>query len=156
MKYFTYLLIISLSIGSFLIQGCGQAADKPLSTDVINNSKSAVETSEEGRAPNIFFTGIEHDFGKIIQGEKVSYNFKFINTGGSDLLISGVSTSCGCTVGKYPKSPVKSGEHGFIEVKFDSHKRKGIQRKTITVSSNSEPNKTTLRIKAEIVIPEEN
>ncbi len=152
------LIILSLfmSLSAFVFQACHNDSNEKLSTDVVNNTKSAVGDIDKDSKANIFFPTQKHDFGKVIQGEKVTYNFKFINTGGADLLISSVSSSCGCTVGEFPKTPVKSGEHAFIEVQFDSRKRKGIQRKTVTVSSNSEPNKTTLRIQAEVVIPEEN
>ena len=111
--------------------------------------QSALRTS-----PFITFEKVNHDFGDVIQGEKVTYNFQFHNTGGTDLLISKVSTSCGCTVGKYPKESIKPGEGGEIEVTFDTHRRKGIQNKTITVLANTEPNKTMLRIKANVVLPE--
>lgn len=148
--------ITVLFIAVALMAGCTGSGNKPLSTDVVNNSKSAVAHADSGMPASIFFTTTMHDFGNVIQGEQVTYNFKFINAGGSDLLISTVSTSCGCTVGKFPKEPIKPGEHGFIEVKFDTRRRKGTQRKTATVVSNSEPNKTTLRIQAQVVLPEEN
>jgi hypothetical protein len=43
-----------------------------------------------------------------------------------------------------------------MEASFDSGGRKVIQNKTITVLTNTQPNITTLRIKAEIVMPENN
>ena len=97
---------------------------------------------------------MEHDFGKIIQGEIVTYAFKFENTGKSDLLVSAVSASCGCTATKYSKDPVAPGSDGFIQVTFISEGRKGFQNKTVTVLANTQPNKTTLRLKAVVVIPE--
>jgi hypothetical protein len=104
--------------------------------------------------PKITFEKMEHDFGKIIQGEMVKYSFRFTNTGYSDLLISNVSTSCGCTVGSFSKDPIPPGESGLIEVIFDSRGRKGFQNKTITVLANTRPNKTMLRIKSNITLPE--
>jgi hypothetical protein len=67
-----------------------------------------------------------------------------------------VNSSCGCTVGKYPKTPIAPGKSDYVEASFDSSGRKGMQNKTITVLSNTQPNLTTLRIKAEIVRPENN
>lgn len=151
MKNYTILLAFLIA---FAIVSCENVDNKQVSTDVVNNSKSAVEHAELGAAPMISFEGINHDFGDVIQGEKVTYNFIFHNTGGSDLLISKVSTSCGCTVGKYPKELIKPGEGGEVEVTFDTNRRKGIQNKTITVLANTEPNKTLLRIKANVVVPE--
>jgi len=94
-----------------------------------------------------------HDFGTVIEGEKVTYSFKFKNSGGSNLLISNVSASCGCTATKYTKEPVKPGEEGVVTVTFDSRRRKGFQNKSVTVAANTQPNKTVLRIKAKVMSP---
>ncbi|OFY49275.1 MAG: hypothetical protein A2W85_15410 [Bacteroidetes bacterium GWF2_41_31] len=138
----------------FFSTSCGNSGSKKMSTDLVNNPSSA-ETSATD-SPQIKFEKTEHDFGRIIQGERVTYQFKFTNTGQSDLLISKVSTSCGCTVGKYPKTAIAPGESDYVEAAFDSGGRNGIQNKTITVLTNTQPNITTLRIKAEIVMPENN
>lgn len=97
------------------------------------------------------FEKIEHDFGKIFQGEKVSYIFKFKNIGSGDLIIQNATASCGCTVPKYPRKPIASGESGEIEVIFDSSNRHGKQVKNVTVWSNSKPDKIELQIISEIV-----
>jgi hypothetical protein len=130
--------------------------NKSISTDLVNNTKSASESNKSSDLPSFSFEELEHNFGKIIQGEKVTYAFKFTNTGGSPLIISKVSTSCGCTVSKYPKTPVKSGKSDYIEVTFDSKKKKGFQNKSITIMANTQPNKTTLRVKTQVVLPQNN
>ena len=94
-----------------------------------------------------------HDFGKVIQGEKVSFGFKFKNTGNADLVIAQVNSSCGCTVPKFPKTPVKPGDESVITVMFDSQDRKGVQNKTITVASNCQPSNSVIRIKAMVIVP---
>ena len=134
---------------------CNNGGGK-VTTDVVKNDKSAQGDKNTGDLPAITFQETEHDFGKIIQGEKVSYSFKFTNTGGSALLISRVSTSCGCTVSKYPKVPIQPGESEFIEATFDSTHKKGYQNKAITVLANTQPNKTVVRIKAQVVLPQNN
>ncbi|NOY49916.1 MAG: DUF1573 domain-containing protein, partial [Chlorobi bacterium] len=110
----------------------------------------------QGDLPVITFEETEHDFGKIIQGEKVSYSFKFTNTGKSALLISRVSTSCGCTVSSYPKVPVQPGQTEYVEATFDSKHKKGFQNKSITIMANTQPNKTVIRIKGQVVLPQNN
>ncbi len=151
MKQFIFSSVLVFTL---ILSGCNNSNNKQVSTDVVNNTKSAVPHAEDCSKPIITFEETEHDFGDVIQGEKVTYNFVFHNTGGTDLLITKVSTSCGCTVGKYPKEMIKPGEGGDIEVTFDTHRRKGIQHKTITILANTEPNKTLLRIKANVVIVE--
>jgi len=153
MKKYTLILIVAISI---IIQSCGSSSSNNVSTDVVNNSKSATIATGDGSMPKILFEETEHDFGNMIQGERVIYGFHFTNVGGSDLLITQVSTSCGCTVGDYPRKPITPGESGIIEVTFDSNKRKGYQNKTITVLTNTNPNSSTLRIKTKIILPEQN
>ncbi|MCB2208424.1 MAG: DUF1573 domain-containing protein [Bacteroidetes bacterium] len=150
MKNYTILITFMFALA---LMSC-ENTNKKVSTDVVKNTKSAVEHAELGTSPAISFEKVNHDFGDVIQGEKVTYSFQFHNTGGSELLITKVSTSCGCTVGKYPKEPIKPGQGSEIEVTFDTHRRKGIQNKTITVLANTEPNNTQLRIKANVVLPE--
>lgn len=112
-----------------------------------NNS----ETNQHNQKPEISFETTEHNFGKVIYGEVVSYNFKFKNTGNADLVISRVGTTCGCTVTDYPEKPIKPGEEEYFEVTFDSNRQSGFQSKTISVVTNAQPNPMTLRIKAKVV-----
>ena len=102
--------------------------------------------------PQIKFDTDMHDFGEVIEGEKVSFTFKFTNTGKGPLLITGIASSCGCTVGEYTKDTIKSGAQGNVTVSFDSWKHVGFQQKSVTVNSNTNPSFQMLRIKA-MVIP---
>jgi len=142
------LLLIAL-----LVISCKSDANRKLSTDVVQNPISATGDGDIKGLPMVKFASLEHDFGKVIQGEKVTYGFKFENTGKSDLLISNVSTACGCTVSRYPKEIVPPGGHDVIYVTFDSSGRKGFQSKTATVIANTQPNQTILKIKAQVVLP---
>ncbi len=153
MKIIKYLLIltIALSIGS-----CEGGKEKKLDTDVVKNVRSGDYRNRNLNGPRITFDKTEHDFGRVIAGELVKYNFKFTNTGKEDLILSKVSSSCGCTVPSYTTEPVEPGEEGEIEVVFNSAGRKGIQRKSITVLSNASSNKTILKIKANVYQPENN
>ena len=99
------------------------------------------------------FEETEHDFGKLIQGETVSYEFQFTNSGKSDLIIVDVSTSCGCTVPSFPKTPIHCGDKGVIKVTYNSSGKHGFQSKNILVVANTQPNTTLLRIKAQVVSP---
>jgi hypothetical protein len=153
MKKYTIILLVAIGL---MFYSCESNKSSNVSTDIVNNSKSATKVAKDGSMPKILFEETEHDFGNMIQGERVIYGFHFTNIGGSDLLITHVSTSCGCTVGDYPRNAIAPGESGIIEVTFDSKKRKGYQNKTITVLANTNPNSTTLRIKTKIILPEQN
>lgn len=139
-----------------LMWGCNQGGpngEGTLSTDVVNNPNSASGKANQDALPVIAFTETEHDFGRILEGETVSYIFNFKNTGKSDLIIAEVSTSCGCTVPSYPKMPVRPGDSGTVKVAFNSNGKRGFQNKNIVVVSNTQPNTTIIRIKAQVVNP---
>lgn len=148
--------VLILTILIFAIAGCNSNQDKgdSLPADIVNNPKSADGPDKTDGIPRISFTKMEHDFGRVIEGEKITYAFKFKNSGDGNLVITNVSSSCGCTVPEYTKEPIKPGDNGNIKVTFDSKNRMGFQHKTITVVTNTQPNTTVLRIKAQIIEPE--
>ncbi len=127
-----------------------------ISTDVIDVPSTASGIpAQAGTAPQMVFSEEKHDFGKITQGEKVSYSFVFKNTGGSDLVISSALGSCGCTVPTFPKEPVKPGQEGKIDVVFDSEGKSGLVEKTVTMTTNCNPSAKILTINATVNVPEE-
>jgi len=144
----------AMFLGLVLLVSCNSDQGK-ISAGVVHNPATASGESKMDELPVMEFREMLHDFGTVIEGEKVTYSFKFTNTGGSKLLISDVSTSCGCTATKYTKDPVDPGEEGILTVTFDTRHRRGFQNKTITVAANTQPNKTILRIKAKVITPGE-
>ena len=87
------------------------------------------------------------EFGKIKQGDKVTYNFKFKNTGDAPLVIKNVDVSCGCTFPSYPFVPIQPGEEGVIGVIFNSEHKVGRQKPTVTVITNARPRTHKLYLK---------
>lgn len=145
-----------LLIAFMTLSSCrsGSSNDKGyLPGDVVSNPNSADGTAGASTLPVITFDGKEHDFGKIVEGESVSYEFAFTNTGKSDLVIADVSTSCGCTVPSYPKNAIRPGQGGTVRVAFNSRGKRGMQNKTVVVVANTQPNVTQLKIKAQVVSP---
>jgi hypothetical protein len=147
-----YSLLIILAIG-MVFYGCKGGKSK-VPANVVNIPNSASGDDDKNSLPVIEFATKDHDFGKVIQGEVVSFSFKFKNTGKSDLVIANISTSCGCTASEYPRKPVKPGEEDVIEVSFDSSGREGFQHKTLEVATNSQPSTTVLAIMAMVFRPE--
>ena len=112
--------------------------------------KEAVTAPGSDSLPVIVF---DHDFanlGKMDMGEKAGVDFMFTNTGGSNLVILSVETSCGCTVPEWDKKPVPPGQKGKIRVVFDSAGAAGMQNKSIRVISNAKIRETDLMISAEV------
>ncbi len=91
-----------------------------------------------------------YDFGKVTEGTKVVYNYRFVNTGKKPLVIASARASCGCTVPEKPEEPVKPGETGTLKVVFNSADRPGPTYKTITVVSNAYPAFPVLQLKGEV------
>jgi hypothetical protein len=84
----------------------------------------------------------------VRSGKKVPAVFHFKNVSNVPIVIQEVKPNCGCTVAKYPKSPIKPGEEGEIKAIYDSYKQKGYNQKFITVrtSFSSEPIVLTIRV----------
>ncbi len=79
-----------------------------------------------------------HDFGDIIQGEKVEKTFKFRNIGTEPLIITNVQVTCGCTTPKgWTRDPINPNESSEITVLFDSTNKMGRQNKVVTIVSNA-------------------
>ena len=79
-----------------------------------------------------------HDFGNIVQGDKVEHTFSFTNTGNEPLIITNVQVSCGCTTPKgWPRDPIPPGASGEITVSFNSAGKMGIQNKPVTLVTNA-------------------
>ncbi len=91
------------------------------------------------------------NFHDIVQGTKVSHEYKFKNTGKMPLVISNVLVTCGCTVPEWPKSPVAPGKSASIRVFFNSTGKFGIQNKTITILANTKMGRETIVFTANVI-----
>ncbi len=88
--------------------------------------------------PVITFEKKTHDFGDIIQGDKVEETFKFANTGTEPLILTNVQATCDCTTPKgWPRDPILPDGKGELTVAFNSAGKMGKQNKVVTVVSNA-------------------
>lgn len=96
------------------------------------------ESTEKQGGPVITWDKKTHDFGDIVQGDKVEQTFYFTNTGNEPLLITNVQVSCGCTTPKgWPRDPIAPGGKGELTVSFNSAGKMGKQSKPVTIISNA-------------------
>lgn len=93
--------------------------------------------SQNASQAEITFEKSTFDFGDIKQGQVVNAVFKFKNTGKEPLILSNVSTTCGCTVPSWPKDPIAPGKSAEISATFNSAGKMGQQNKVITIFSNA-------------------
>ena len=101
----------------------------------------------------ITFDSLTINYGKILQGDNGTVDFKFTNTGDRDLKINKVRSSCGCTIPKKPDSLIAPGVSDLIKVNYDTE-RFGIINKTIIVNSNAANETVILKITGEVLDPE--
>lgn len=117
-----------------IVLSLGACHNKP------QENKGAATVTENAKGmPAITFAEMSHDFGEVIQGEKVEYDFKFTNTGDRDLLITDATSSCGCTVPDWPREPIKPGKSSYMKVIFNSAGKEGYTEKQIVVRANTNP-----------------
>ena len=119
-------------------------------TPVAPTSSQQPNVKPEGPLPAFKFSEESFDFGTITEGDVVDHVFSFVNQGEAPLIISSATASCGCTVPVWPKAPIAPGEQGEIKVQFNSRSKPGVQNKTVTVTANTYPKVTRLKIKANV------
>jgi hypothetical protein len=90
------------------------------------------------------------DVGEIPQSTPKGIEFQFKNTGKTDIVITNVKPTCGCTVADYTKTPIKPGETGKVNATFNAA-AKGAFTKTITVTTNAEETPKSLTFKGTVI-----
>ena len=160
------LFFLSLSLILFLT-GCQNASDKINSSQSKESStQQATKNPETNNAVNAQVIdnggqaqfswtnegGQVWDFGTITQGDSPEFTFTFINNGSEPMIISNAKGSCGCTVPSWPKEPIPPNGTGEINVKFNSKNKKGTQNKTVTLTANTTPPTTKLRVTGNIEV----
>jgi hypothetical protein len=136
-------LLMGLMAVSMLMAACNQTKTTQTAVAVPANAADA---------PVMKFEKDMYDFGKIKQGDKVSYDFKFTNTGKSPLIITDAVASCGCTKPEWPKEPVQPGANGIIKVVFNSAGKSGLQDKMITITGNTVPTQSMVHLTGEVLV----
>lgn len=118
--------------------------------DLVYNPIRADGTIDSSYLPMILWKEDDYDFGTIFEGDIVTKDFAFTNTGTAPLLIIKATSTCGCTIPEWPKKPVQPDSTAFIRVKFNSLHKQGGQRKTVTIFANTLPNTTTVTIHGKV------
>lgn len=174
----TYLKSFIFLLGLFFLVGCqneqessvGETSpETTMATDDAANQMTAsgnqpdnvASTRPEaprGGTTTIAFDSEIADFGTIQDGEKVTHEFTFTNTGDEPLVISNARGSCGCTVPEWERNPVMPGETGSLTVEYDSTNKGGVggkvDTKFVTITANTTPATHRLTVRANVVKPD--
>jgi hypothetical protein len=143
------LLLLSMVAAGLYLSGCSYYQKKKAEADSVTMADS--DRAMLTNAPAFQFEHPMHDFGKIQQGDKVTYQFKFTNTGKSPLIIENAVATCGCTTPVWPTAPVKPGDTSHIQVTFNSLGKMGLQDKMITITANTVPRQTMVHLVGEVI-----
>ncbi len=149
-------IILALLFIGILTTSCNESTEqenRPEETLNINSPYTAdggIDSAVVEKMAHLVFTDSVHDFGLMNSGEVVVWDVEFQNDGKGDAIIQNASASCGCTVPEYDRQPIKPGEKGSMQIKFDSEGKKGIVEKRVTVETNAFPATYYLTIKADI------
>ena len=76
----------------------------------------------------------EHDFGVVARASRQHHVFEFKNTLGTDLYLTSIRTSCGCTKPQILTSHVKAGETAKVDAVFDTLNFFGKRGATVTLT----------------------
>lgn len=134
------LYIFSIII---ILAACnGNNSGNQITTDIVNNPKTASGKKGNGRGPILKFDTLIKNFGTIKSnaGHPEMF-FHFTNMGDEPLVITRVEAGCSCTTPEWPRDPIQPGKDAFIKAVFDptgkgSKEGENIA-KTISVQSNS-------------------
>lgn len=86
------------------------------------------------------------DVGEIPQNQPKLITFEFKNTGKTDVIITNVKGSCGCTATNYTKMPIKSGKSGIVTATYNAANL-GAFTKTVSVTTNDDSVSKILTLK---------
>lgn len=138
--------ILALSLFSIVaLVSCKENASDRVKAQ--NVEQAAARDAVAEAYPEISFDQTEYDFGQIDYGTNVEHKFTFTNTGEAPLVITGATSTCGCTVPTFTEEPIAPGEKGEMVVKFDGTGFNQVT-KTVTVRANTRSGTEQVRIKA--------
>lgn len=136
------LLLISVLLFLVLIQANAQNAN-PVTASVST-------TALNPNAPKAKWDKTVNDFGEIEQSIPKEAQFKLTNEGKEPLLIQTAKAGCGCTNLKYSQEPVLPGKSTIIAATYNAAAM-GQFSKSVTVTTNADPNPVLLMIKGTVV-----
>ena len=105
--------------------------------------------------PKALFDKTTHEFGTILWKNPVTATFKITNKGDKPLVISNVTTSCGCTVADWTKEPIAPGKTGIVSSTFDA-KAIGRFQKSVGIYCNASNKPIYLAIRGEVTADPKN
>ena len=127
---------------------CQNKTELPVNeyNNLIYNPTTASGILDSARIPILELKERVLDFGMAHQGDTIRQEFVLYNRGKASLLISNVSSSCGCAKPEISKNQVESGDSTSLNIIFTTQDQIGTQEKTFTIYSNTNPAITKVQL----------
>ena len=139
-KFVKFVLVIPALAGLFLLASVPNFSSKA-------NGENFWHMTED----KITINKTVHDFGTIKEaGGSVSATFIITNNTKEPVVLTRVTTSCGCTASDWTKEPIEPGKTGEVTVTFNPRGRSGLFEKSITITTTGNPIQFVVRIKGTI------
>src|SRR6185295_5760287 len=107
-----------MSVFCLLVVSCKKTNKPEISPydELVKNPMTADKAMDTTNIPKLYFPESNYDFGSIAEGDSVIHEFHFYNRGNASLLITNVSSSCGCTIPKVYKDRLNPGDSSILKV----------------------------------------
>ena len=106
---------------------------------------------DKPKAPAIRVDPDGFDFGKALPGKTLSKEFALRNFGDAELVIEGVSTTCGCTAAIMAETKVAPGGSTQLRVTFETRSYIGkVERQVLVRSNDPKTPVLTLKLSANV------
>ena len=153
----TRKLVVVSAVLTLALAACAGGADEPAVPSATQADADAdgfvrfpLDANGRPRADQLAafaFADSVLEFGRVRAGELVERRFAFRNAGVAPLAIADAKSTCGCTVPRYPTEAVAPGDTASLLVAFDTRGKSGPQDKPVTLTANTYPTRTTVRLR---------
>lgn len=136
---FSARIIAAAAVATFSSFAMAQF-DQPRSNNNVDPFTGERQTVLLDVTPSLYLPIQEHDFGRILGNQTVSFEFPFENTGSGSLEILNIKGTCGCTIPELTKKTYAPGETGTIKVSYNPKSKTGNQHTRVNINTNDTAN----------------
>lgn len=101
--------------------------------------------------PRIVVDPAAFDFGHALPGKTLHKEFVIRNHGTEDLVIEGVSTTCGCTAALADRQKLRPGASTALRVSLNTRSDSGLVQRLVLIRSN-DPTRARYEIKLQVTV----
>ena len=170
MRKIHIIMSVFLLSGVVVFSGCGGSSDDTTATDAeflkeVRSSEEMAESATAGRGiinpdaagtpPKIELPTNEFDMGEVDPLVHTVKEVDIFNRGGQPLVISKVTTTCGCTEGRMLQDTIQPGASGSLEITIDPNRIPGYTSTKVLTLFTNDPTAPQIRMAVSARIPGE-